>query len=1075
MSDDNNLKERLLDNKNNDNNERNDDNETFSVNYFVDLFGNQNINEGYSTEKLKEDGGKDAIIKALKTDAKNGLEIEKNDNKNNNKDLAWRINKYGTNEKGKSKDNSFFDFVLATLKDPMLQILIAASIVSTVIGILQEGLTSGWIEGFSIFLAVLIVVSISSFQNYEKDQQFKKLDEENSKKDIKVKRNGHEIVEIPIEQLVVGDILHLSIGDIVPGDGILLKDRVTMDESAMTGESDLKKKTAKEEDFDDKVNPFIISGTEVMDGSGLMLVVAVGSNKVAGRNADLMKIESGDTPLQEQLTSVADKIGELGLMAAIFIGIVLVVKDIVNQYQSGNSIFGTYLLDSLVSAFIICITVIVVAIPEGLPMAVTISLAYSVSKMKDEHNLVKQLEASETMGNVNNVCTDKTGTLTKGVMEVRQFFIENKNYETDGNINEEANEILVQSISNNITAYAEKEDGKLKAKGNPTEAALLNFLIDRKEDYEKSKEEPVRQLPFSSEYKFMSTIIKLKDSDKYRLFIKGAPERVLEYACKIRLENGKEEDIESYKEELNKQQDKYAEQALRTILVGYKDFSADQSDLENTKKENLEFFKENFNDLVLLAMFGIADSPRDDVHQAIKQCHKAGITVRMVTGDNIKTAIAISKDVGIITTEEANEAFDNLKSKNNKESKDEVNKKNTFKSVKHANDRPIALEGNQFRELSGGYNKIEEGKDEKGNPKYKYELASVEKFTKTTANLKVIARASPDDKFLLVLGLKQLNNIVAVTGDGTNDAPALKKADVGFAMGIRGTDIAKNASDIVLLNDSFSSIVTATKYGRNVYDCIRKFLQFQLTCNVVAVFMTLLGGVILNDSPLNSIQMLWVNLIMDSFASLALATEPPNEKLLDRKPYPKNVSIITSSMKINIGAQSAFQIIVLTIIIFYGDVMFNVPDDRTLSHFTWNDKVGYHFTIFFNIFVFLQVFNSINARKLQKSEINVFANIFNNWLYLFIQLVIVAGQVLMVTFGGRAIRTHALTINQHLGCIGIASLSLVVGLLVKLLPIGYDEDHSNNKAKNKFSIAKSIRGKTIDIYGIKNAKSIKDK
>ena len=1075
MNDDNNLKESLIDKSIN----KNGENKVYSVDYFKEMFLNQNLTTDTSINMLKNDGSISSVVKGLKTDPKRGLNIEKNAKKENSKELSWRIEKYGTNEKPQEKAKTFFDFVLETLQDPMLLILLAASVVSTIIGVLQEGLAKGWIEGFSIFLAVVIVVSISSFQNYEKDQQFRKLDAEYDKKDVKVRRNGVDIVEISINDLVVGDILHLNIGDIVSADGILVKGEVLMDESPITGESDLKKKTSHEEDISEKISPFIISGTEVMDGSGLMVVVAVGSNKVAGINAALLKSESGDTPLQEQLTSVADKIGELGLMAAIFIGLVLISKDIINQYQLGHGLVGRYLIDSIVNAFIICITVIVVAIPEGLPMAVTISLAYSVSKMKDENNLVKELKASETMGNVNNICTDKTGTLTKGVMEVRQFFIENKNYEASGSCNEEANKLLVESIANNITAYAEKTDGKVKAKGNPTEAALLNFLIDRKEDFEKAKKEAVRELPFSSEYKFMSTIIKLDGSNKYRLYVKGAPERVLEYASELRAENGALEDIEKHRDLLSKQQDKYAEQALRTILVGYKDFTASQSQIDDKSKENLAFFKDNFKDLVLLAMFGIADSPREDVHTAIKQCHEAGIMVRMVTGDNIKTAIAISKDVGIITTEEANQAFEILKNKpkktnktNTKEIDEEENKKNTFKSISQSKGSIVALEGPEFKELTGGYNTIITGKDERGNETVKHELASVEKFKKVTENLKVIARASPDDKFLLVLGLKQIGNIVAVTGDGTNDAPAMRKADVGFAMGIRGTDIAKNAADIVLLNDSFSSIVTATKYGRNVYDCIRKFLQFQLTCNVVAVFMTLLGGVILRDSPLNSIQMLWVNLIMDSFASLALATEPPNDKLLKRKPYPRSVSIITNSMKVNIGAQSAFQIIILTIIIFYGDTMFGVPSDRELDHFTWNNKVGYHFTIFFNIFVFLQVFNSINARKLQKDEINIFANLFNNWLYLFIQFLIVAGQITMVTFGGRAIRTHPLTPMQHLGCIAIASLSLIVGFLVKLLPIGYDEQTSE-AAKSKFSIAKSIRGKTNEFSGLKSKKSIK--
>jgi len=357
----------------------------------------------------------------------------------------------------------------------------------------------------------------------------------------------------------------------------------------------------------------------------------------------------------------------------------------------------------------------------------------------------------------------------------------------------------------------------------------------------------------------------------------------------------------------------------------------------------------------------------------------------------------------------------------------------------------------------------EENKEKKKEKEYV--LNDKNKFRKVVSNLKIIARASPTDKFLLVLGLKEIGSVVAVTGDGTNDAPALKCADVGFSMGIRGTDIAKEASKIILLNDSFDSIVTAVKYGRNVFDCLRKFLQFQLTVNVVACFMTLLGGIISKDSPLSVIQMLWVNLIMDSFASLALASESPNESLLKRAPYGRRDSFITKMMVFNVITQSIFQITVLTIIIFYGDVIFGVPSDRNLPHNVWNNINGYHFTIFFNIFVFMSVFNLINSTKLRREEKNVFEGIFDNYLFVLIQCIIIGGQILMVTFGGRALRTHSLTIFQHFCCIIIGSLTLVVGLIAKSLSstfIEEEEEEIKGSLRNIASIRQSIRkGKAV--------------
>ena len=439
-------------------------------------------------------------------------------------------------------------------------------------------------------------------------------------------------------------------------------------------------------------------------------------------------------------------------------------------------------------------------------------------------------------------------------------------------------------------------------------------------------------------------------------------------------------------------------------------------------------------------MVGIRDNNREDVPDAINKCHHAGITVRMVTGDNINTAIAISKDVGIIEPHQAAECK-NIAAHYRKVVQD--NLEESQKGIING-DNPIALEGEVFRVICGGITKTQ-GKD--GNLEIK--LNNKEAFKHTVQRLMVIARASPEDKFILVFGLKELGNIVAVTGDGTNDAPALRQAHVGFAMGIRGTDIAKDAADVVLLDDSFSSIVTACKYGRNIYDCIRKFVQFQLTTNVVAVFMTFLGGIILKDSPLNAIQMLWVNLIMDSFASLALATEDPTDALLDRKPYSRDASILTPMMKLNIISQSVFQIIVLTLIIFYGDYLFGVPSDRELEHFMWNNINGYHFTIFFNIFVFMQVFNSINARKLQKDEFNVFEGILGNWLYLLIQGIIVVGQIILVTFGGRAVRTHPLSLGQHCCCILISSMTLVCGFFAKLLPIDVSEKVEEEEDRRK--------------------------
>ena len=1017
------------------------------------IFNNEYNNSEHNSEKYFKEHLRSVeyVGQLFRTDFKNGL------SSSNKQDLAWREQRWGNNHLPPEKENSILEHIINCFEDPTLKVLLVASIVSLIIGVSKDGLSTGWIEGTAIFFAVFLVVSISSYMNYQEMEQFLKLSRETKLKKVLVIRDGRE-KEISIEDILVGDILKLRIGDIINVDGFVFGDaKAGMDESPVTGESDVMWKINNFELKGQKYScPFVFSGSQVVDGYGNMVVAAVGDKTFEGQNKQLTNASGkkgnndgeGDdddadlTPLKKQLNELSNLIGDLGYIFAILIGVTLFLKETIINLIIGVSIFSSHMLDVLVNAFIIAVTVIVVAIPEGLPMAVTIAFAFSVDKMKKEHNLVKHLDKSEAMGNVNNVCTDKTGTLTLGVMRIAAFFIEDEDIRLNRAKVQDENlrDIIWNCMFKNITCVeTTNEKGEKILNGDMTEKALFTYL--KENNYPLDGERKGKYvLPFKSDYKYMMNIFEEKDG--YILYAKGAPERVSPFFTKYRTKGGQEENFEEHADDLTNKQAEYAEDSMRTLIFGYKKLT--QEEITKAREENpeddLKFFQELAKGLCFAFMVGIRDNNREDVPEAIRKCHHAGITVRMVTGDNINTAIAISKDVGIIEPHQAGECK-NIAAYYRKfvqEKPDEAQR------GIQTGENPIALEGEIFRVICGGITK-NPGKD--GG--MVITLNNKEAFKHTVQRLKVIARASPEDKFILVFGLKELGNIVAVTGDGTNDAPALRQAHVGFAMGIRGTDIAKDAADVVLLDDSFSSIVTACKYGRNIYDCIRKFVQFQLTTNVVAVFMTFLGGIILKDSPLNAIQMLWVNLIMDSFASLALATEDPTDALLDRKPYSRDASILTPMMILNIFSQAIFQIIVLTVIIFYGDYLFGVPSDRELEHFMWNNVNGYHFTIFFNIFVFMQVFNSINARKLQKDEYNVFAGILGNWLYLLIQTIIVVGQIILVTFGGRAVRTHALSVSQHCMCIGIAACTLVWGFFVKLLPIDVSEKVEEEEDKRK--------------------------
>ena len=1020
------------------------------------IFNNEYNTSEHASEKFFKEHLKtvEYVGQMFKTDFKNGL------SSSNKEDLAWREKEWGNNHLPPEKENSILEHILNCFEDPMLRILLIASIIALLIGVSKDGIKTGWIEGTAIFFAVFFVVSISSYMNYQETEQFLKLSRETKLKKVLVIRDGFE-KEISIEDILVGDILKLRIGDIINVDGFVFGDaKAGMDESPVTGESEVMWKI---NDFELKGPryscPFVFSGSQVVDGYGNMVVAAVGDKTFEGQNKQLTNASgAGDddeanlTPLKKQLNELSNLIGDLGYIFAILIGLTLLVKESILNIMAGISLFSSHELDILVNAFIIGVTVIVVAIPEGLPMAVTIAFAFSVDKMKKEHNLVKHLDKSEAMGNVNNVCTDKTGTLTKGEMRVAAFFIEDEDIRLNKTkvYDEKLRQLIFNCIYKNITCVeTTNEKGQKILNGDMTEKALFTYL--KEDNYQLTGDRKGKYvLPFKSDYKYMMNIFQTDNG--YVLYAKGAPERVSPFFEKYRVKGGSEENFEDHKDDLTNKQAEFAEDSMRTLIFGYKNLTEEEitKAREENPEDDLAFFNALAKGLCYAFMVGIRDDNREDVPEAIKKCHHAGIIVRMVTGDNINTAVAISKDVGIIEPNQSTECK-NIAAYYRKYVAEKP--EDAQRGVTQG-ECPIALEGEIFRVICGGISK-EKGKD--GDLDIK--LNNREAFKHTVARLRVIARASPEDKFILVFGLKELGNIVAVTGDGTNDAPALKQAHVGFAMGIRGTDIAKDAADVVLLDDSFSSIVTACKYGRNIYDCIRKFVQFQLTTNVVAVFMTFLGGIILKDSPLNAIQMLWVNLIMDSFASLALATEDPTDALLDRKPYSRDASILTPMMLLNIFSQSIFQVIVLTVIIFYGDYIFGVPSDRDLEHFTWNNVNGYHFTIFFNIFVYMQVFNSINARKLQKTEYNVFSGIMGNWLYLLIQTIILVGQVILVTFGGRAVRTHALSVTQHCHCLLIASMTLVWGFFVKLLPIDVSEkveDDDDEKKKVPDTFKKTV-------------------
>uniref|UniRef100_UPI0037E92894 plasma membrane calcium-transporting ATPase 2 isoform X7 n=1 Tax=Semicossyphus pulcher TaxID=241346 RepID=UPI0037E92894 len=1000
--------------------------------------------------KLQEDyGGVEGLCKRLKTSPTEGLAGSQTD-------LDKRKELYGKNLIPPKKPKTFLQLVWEALQDVTLIILEIAALISLGLsfyhppgekgggescgaaagGIEDEGeADAGWIEGAAILLSVVCVVLVTAFNDWSKEKQFRGLQSRIEQEQKFQVVRGSQVIQLPVADIVVGDIAQVKYGDLLPADGVLIQGNdVKIDESSLTGESDHVRKCPEKD-------PMLLSGTHVMEGSGRMVVTAVGVNSQTGiiftllgagteeeekkekkvKKQDgaaamemqpLKSAEGGESDekerkrvsapkkeksvLQGKLTKLAVQIGKAGLLMSAITVIILVlffaIDNFVMQKRPWMPECTPIYVQYFVKFFIIGVTVLVVAVPEGLPLAVTISLAYSVKKMMKDNNLVRHLDACETMGNATAICSDKTGTLTTNRMTAVQCYVGDVHYKEipdPGALPPKSLDLLVNSISIN-SAYTtkilppDKEGGLPKQVGNKTECGLLGLVLDLKRDYQ-----PIRnQIPeeklykvytFNSVRKSMSTVVKLSDGS-FRMYSKGASEIVLKKCSHILNEVGESRVFRPRdKDEMVKKViEPMACDGLRTICVGYRDFPGDPEPHWDDENNIL-------SDLTAICVVGIEDPVRPEVPDAIMKCQRAGITVRMVTGDNINTARAIAIKCGII----------------------------------HPGEDFLCIDGKEFNRRI---------RNEKGE-------VEQERIDKVWPKLKVLARSSPTDKHTLVKGIidstmVDQRQVVAVTGDGTNDGPALKKADVGFAMGIAGTDVAKEASDIILTDDNFSSIVKAVMWGRNVYDSISKFLQFQLTVNVVAVIVAFTGACITQDSPLKAVQMLWVNLIMDTFASLALATEPPTESLLKRKPYGRNKPLISSTMTKNILGHGVYQLVIIFTLLFAGEQIFDIDSGRNAP---LHSPPSEHYTIIFNTFVMMQLFNEINARKIH-GERNVFDGIFRNPIFCSIVFGTFAMQIVIVQFGGKPFSCQPLDLEKWMWCVFLGLGELVWGQVIASIP-----------------------------------------
>ncbi|WP_308660297.1 calcium-translocating P-type ATPase, PMCA-type [uncultured Alistipes sp.] len=840
--------------------------------------------------------------------------------------VAESRQRHGDNIITPPKDDSAWKLFIEKFKDPIIQVLLFAAVLSLAIAFVEKNFT----ESIGIICAIILATCVGFWFEWDAMRRFRRLNRVNDDIPVKVVRDG-AVCEVPRRDVVVGDLVCIESGETVPADGELVEAvSLSINESTLTGEPSVDK-TTDETHFDaDATYPSnaAMRGTTVVDGYGRMVVTAVGDHTEAGRVTEQSTIESDEqTPLNRQLTRLSRLIGKLGIGLSCAIFCVMLGKAIF----AGHLLEGDWLQISqqVLHIFMISVAIIVMAVPEGLPMSITLSLAMSMRRMLKTHNLVRKMHACETMGAVTVICTDKTGTLTQNKMHVGELV----------RYDELSEQELAEIIALNSTAFLDSE-GKII--GNPTEGALLEWMRGRGESYERLREGAtiVDRLTFSTERKYMATIIESGISGRRILCVKGAPEIVRAMS----LPDGRDEEV-------SERLLAFQNRAMRTLGIAWRE-CAEEDVLQAVEAGGLRF----------AAVAAISDPVREDVPAAVGRCLGAGIAIKIVTGDTPATAREIARQIGLW-----DDAVDGERNH---------------------------MTGTEFAAMSD------------------------EELLDRVGELKIMSRARPLDKQRLVRLLQQRGEVVAVTGDGTNDAPALNFANVGLSMG-SGTSVAKDASDITLLDDSFASIATAVMWGRSLYRNIQRFVLFQLTINFAAIVICFVGAIFGTDMPLTVVQILWVNIIMDTFAAMAMASLPPNPEVMRDKPRPRNEFIITPAMARTLFTCGGVMVVVLLGMLFYWS-------------FGSGELTVRELTLFFSTFVFMQFWNMFNAKGFETRH-----SVFKDWYgcreFFLILLAIAVGQVLIVEFGGAVFRTVPLSWGEWAAVIGATSLIAFGGEAVRAL------------------------------------------
>ncbi|KAG8165929.1 hypothetical protein KVR01_004481 [Diaporthe batatas] len=931
-----------------------------------------------------------------------------------NRGYSDRRRVFGENKLPPPRQRTFLQLCWLAMNDKLIFLLMASATVSLALGIYQavqiqqkggkQGSSLEWVESVTIVAAIILIILVQALNDYHKNYKFQKLNQKKEERTVTVMRSGKHVT-ISVFDLLVGDLLRVEAGEVAPVDGVLVDGfGIQADESPMTGESDLVEKTpaayihdANRKSGGRDLDPFIFAGTRIVHGVGDFLVVAVGPHSTHGRMQLSLRADVEETPLQQKLGRLAKYLIFIGFGIGIIFFLILFIRWLVQVGRGDlDHLTPQEKGEEFLDIFMLAVNLVVIGVPEGLSLAVAVALAFATTRMLKDNNLVRLLRSCEIMGNATTVCSDKTGTLTTNDMTVVTGVVGESQFSDDaGTPPTESEEIKVQSSARlaeslskdvkallkhsivlNSTAFEGDGAGTGDFVGSSTETALLKYgrqhLGLGPVTEERSNANVVELFPFNSTLKWMACMVKLDDG-RYRMLAKGAAEVVVGN-CSTTIKDPYEgltttDMTAAMRDRLAQLTRTYAANQLRVIALAYRDFDTPpMSDKGGRpgKTEAVNFTNLFSEKMTFLGLFAIRDPLRPEVIESVRQCKDAGVFVRMVTGDNFLTAKSIAIESGIYTA------------------------------------GGIAMDGPTFRQLSD------------------------EQLDLVIPRLQVLARSSPEDKQVLVQHLKRMGETIAVTGDGTNDAPALKAADVGFAMGVSGTEIAKEASSIILLDDNFRSIVRALAWGRMVNDASKKFLQFQLTINITAAVLTIVSTLVAGpDSSIFAvIQLLWLNLIMDIFASLALSTGDPSRDALKRRPEPRNASIISIQMWKMILGQTIYQLTVIFVLHYAGHKFFPTSTDyeRTqLQTFVWNT------------YMLICLFNQSNCRRVD-NNLHIYEGILHNPWFLGVQALTIAGQVTIVLKGGEAFQVAPITPAQWGFSILFGFLVLPIGALIRLVP-----------------------------------------